>query len=76
VHWAAYRRRLESCLEHADVVKLSAGDAARLWPEVAPESVAESLIERGAALAVVTLRRDGAVACGRSGRIERLAAKR
>jgi len=62
---APYRARLDSCLEHADVVKLSATDAAWLWPGVSPQAAAGLLLERGAALAVVTLAADGALARSR-----------
>lgn len=63
-----YRRRFDSWLDHAHVIKLSAADAEWLCPGAAPELVVDSLLERGVRLAVLTLGADGAIARSRAGR--------
>lgn len=62
----AYRRLLDRSLGSADIVKLSGGDARWLLPDRREEEVAEALLERGAALAVVTRGANGCLAATRS----------
>jgi fructokinase len=57
-----YRARFDRCCRAAHIVKLSASDASWLLPGMAPEEVAERLVELGAELVVVTLGSDGAIA--------------
>jgi fructokinase len=63
-----YRERFERWLDHTDVVKLSADDAAWLYPGTRPEDVAEAILERGARLVAITLGSRGALAVSRAGR--------
>ena len=58
----AYLARFESWLSYAHLVKLSAGDAEWLYPDLGPEACARRLFALGARLAVVTLGPDGALA--------------
>jgi fructokinase len=62
-----FRRRFESWLASAHVVKLSVRDAEWIYPELGPEACAERLLARGVRLVVVTLGPDGALARTASG---------
>jgi fructokinase len=62
-----YRARFESWLSDAHLVKLSASDAEWLYPELEPPACAQRLLSLGAALAVVTLGPDGALAVSGAG---------
>ncbi|HJZ61728.1 MAG TPA: carbohydrate kinase, partial [Miltoncostaeaceae bacterium] len=64
----SYLRRFESWLAVAHVVKLSAADAAWLYPGQGPKGVLDLLIERGTGLALLTLGADGAIGQSRAGR--------
>jgi fructokinase len=57
-----YRARFDRCCRTAHIVKLSASDASWLLPGLGPEKVATRLLDLGAALVVVTLGADGALA--------------
>jgi fructokinase len=65
----AYRRRFESWAERADVVKLSDGDAAWLFPDVPLEDVADRVLAYGTRLVLLTLGPDGAIAAGADMRV-------
>lgn len=62
-----YRRRFESWLGQAHVIKASAFDVEWLYPGLAPEAFAERVLERGARLAVVTRGAAGAIAVTSAG---------
>lgn len=64
-----WRRAAAAMAEAADIVKLSDEDAARLWPGEAPEAVLGRFRAAGAALAVMTLGSEGALALGAFGRV-------
>jgi fructokinase len=57
-----YRRRFERFASFAHVIKLSDADAEWLYPDQDLETVADSLLERGVRLAVLTLGAGGAFA--------------
>ena len=59
---AAFRARFDRCCRLAHIVKLSASDASRLFPGMGTEEVTTRLHDLGAALVVLTLGADGAVA--------------
>jgi fructokinase len=61
----AYRQRFEGWCARAHVIKLSAADAEWLYPGEPPEAVLDSIVERGAPLAVLTLGPEGALARSR-----------
>jgi fructokinase len=61
----SYRRRLEGWVATVDLVKASAADLAWLYPDLAPERVAEEWLQRGPALVVVTHGGEGSAAYGR-----------
>ena len=63
-----YRARFERWAGRAHVIKLSAADAAWLYPGRSSEDVLELVLERGARLAVLTLGGDGAAARSGAGR--------
>jgi fructokinase len=58
----AYRSRFEHFASFAHVIKLSDADAEWLYPGEALETVADTLLERGVRLAVLTLGAEGALA--------------
>jgi fructokinase len=58
----AYVRRFESWADHAHVIKLSGADSDWLYPGVAYETVAETILARGTQLVVLTLGPEGAIA--------------
>lgn len=62
-----YRRRFESWLSKAHVVKASAFDVEWVYPGLALDAFAERVLERGARLAVVTRGAAGAIAVTRAG---------
>ncbi|MGX9348783.1 carbohydrate kinase family protein [Microbacterium sp. KNMS] len=66
-HGAAVEQVLRLA-RHAHVVKLSDEDAAWLWPNRAPEQVADMLLENGPSLVAITLGGEGAIAATRSAR--------
>ena len=59
---SAYLRRFEHWASFAHVIKLSEADAQWLYPDQPLEAVADSLLERGVRLAVLTRGADGAFA--------------
>ena len=63
-----YCSRFESWLAYRPVVKLSGRDAEWLYPDLGPEACAGRLLSLGAALAVVTLGAEGALARSSAGR--------
>jgi fructokinase len=63
---AAYRARLGRLVAMADLVKLSAADAAWLYPETPLATVARRWLELGPALVVVTCGPEGSTAYGPS----------
>jgi len=65
----AYVRRFESWVGRTHVMKLSADDAEWLYPDSPPESVVESLLERGAQLVLLTLGERGALARNGAGSV-------
>lgn len=65
----AYVRRFESWCERAHVLKLSDGDAAWLYPGLAPETVVESVLNRGTRLVLLTLGAHGALARNTAGSV-------
>jgi fructokinase len=58
----AYRNRFERLAAVADVVKLSADDAAWLYPNLDPDRVLDTILELGPSIVAVTLGEGGAVA--------------
>jgi fructokinase len=59
---AAYRARIDRCLTHSDLLKVSAADLAWLAPGRPAEEVARELLSQGPAMITLTLGGDGAVA--------------
>ena len=64
---AAYRARLATMVALADIIKLSAADLEFAYPGAAPETQAASWLAGGAALVILTLGDEGAVAWMRDG---------
>ena len=56
-----YRRRFERIATLADIVKLSADDAAWLYPALTPDQALESILELGPRIVAVTLGAKGAI---------------
>ena len=69
-----FRDRIARIAARADLVKLSDEDAAWLAPDLPPDVYAEALRQAGAALVVLTLGAQGAIALGPHGRTARPAA--
>ncbi len=59
---AAYRRLLERAFRAADIVKLSRRDLEWLMPGTSPKAAAETILEMGPALVVITLGANGCYA--------------
>jgi fructokinase len=57
-----YRTRFENWVGLSHVVKLSAADAAWLYPGLSPEAVCDLLVQIGARLTILTLGPNGAIA--------------
>jgi fructokinase len=72
---APYRARLAAMLALADVIKISAVDLAWLDPGREPASAADSWLQSGATLVVLTQGADGATVFARGGRTIRRAAE-
>ena len=68
----AVRRRIESLVDLADVVKASADDLAWLLPDHPVERVAEAWLARGPALVVITLGPAGLLAASRQAGVLRV----
>lgn len=67
---SAFRRRLESWIELADIVKVSRADLSWLYEDRRPLDAARAWLSRGPALVVVTLGEAGAVALTAAGAVE------
>jgi fructokinase len=61
----SYRRRLEGLVAAADLVKASDADLSWLYPDLAAERVAETWLQNGPALIVITRGGEGSAAYGR-----------
>lgn len=66
---AAWQTRIDQLLRHAGIVKLSDEDLEVLAPGTDPQDYVRGLVDRGVALAVITLGGDGAIAATRSGTV-------
>ena len=64
-----YRERFERLARLATVVKMSDGDAAWIYPELATEAAAEHVLALGPRLVAVTLGERGAFAVSAAGRV-------
>ena len=65
-----YRRRFESWIRHAGIIKLSRADLLWLYPGAQIDAVVDDWLQRGPALVVVTRGGDGALARTRNVRAE------
>jgi fructokinase len=59
---AAFRARIQRCLLHTDLLKVSAADLAWLAPGRPTEAVAQELLAQGPAMVALTMGGEGAVA--------------
>lgn len=57
-----WRRRIAAIAERSDVIKASVEDMAQVWPGDQPDAIARRWLAQGAALVIVTLGAQGAIA--------------
>ena len=67
---ATYVKRVEAWCGRAHVIKLSDDDAGWLYPRADPETVVDSILERGAHLVLLTRGSHGALAKTTTSRVE------
>lgn len=66
---AGWQARIDRLVDHAGIVKLSDEDLEVLAPGTDPQDYIRGLVDRGVALAVITMGGDGAFAATRSGTV-------